>query len=151
MSIFDEVKRSISSTGKQVAKRTKEISDAVSIRSQINEEKENVAKLYATVGKKVFTSIRSSLERKRELEERLTGMDGCIYCSECGARIDKNSKFCNKCGARVDKNKVAANEAMAEAEAHQMDGTKEEEQEAQYVVNEIENASADIIMDIVNH
>ena len=77
MSIFDEVKRSISSTGKQVAKRTKEISDAVSIRSQINEEKENVAKLYATVGKKVFqnateadeekffmefTSIRSSLE-----------------------------------------------------------------------------------------
>ena len=52
MSIFDEVKRSISSTGKQVAKRTKEISDAVSIRSQINEEKENVAKLYATVGKK---------------------------------------------------------------------------------------------------
>ena len=120
MSIFDEVKRSISSTGKQVAKRTKEISDAVSIRSQINEEKENVAKLYATVGKKVFqnateadeekffmefTSIRSSLERKRELEERLTGMDGCIYCSECGARIDKNSKFCNKCGARVDKNK----------------------------------------------
>ena len=110
MSIFDEVKRSISSTGKQVAKRTKEISDAVSIRSQINEEKENVAKLYATVGKKIFqnateaeeekffmefTSIRSSLERKRELEERLTGMDGCIYCSECGARIDKNSKFCN--------------------------------------------------------
>ena len=166
MSIFDEVKRSISSTGKQVAKRTKEISDAVSIRSQINEEKENVAKLYATVGEKVFqnateadeekffmefTSIRSSLERKRELEERLTGMDGCIYCSECGARIDKNSKFCNKCGTRVDKNKVAANEAMAEAEAHQMDGTKEEEQEAQYVVNEIENASADIIMDIVNH
>ena len=166
MSIFDEVKRSISSTGKQVAKRTKEISDAVSIRSQINEEKENIAKLYATVGKKVFqnateadeekffmefTSIRSSLERKRELEERLTGMDGCIYCSECGARIDKNSKFCNKCGTRVDKNKLAANEAMAEAEAHQMDGTKEEEQEAQYVVNEIENASAEIIMDIVNH
>ena len=48
----------------------------------------------------------------------------------------------------MDKNKVAANEAMAEAEAHQMDGTKEEEQEAQYVVNEIENASADIIMDL---
>ena len=78
-------------------------------------------------------------------------MDGCIYCSECGARIDKNSKFCNKCGTRVDKNKVAASEAMAEAEAHQMDGTKEEEQGAQYVVNEIENASADIVMDIVNH
>ena len=59
--------------------------------------------------------------------------------------------FWNKCGTRVDKNKVAASEAMAEAEAHQMDGTREEEQEAQYVVNEIENASADIIMDIVNH
>ena len=84
MSIFDEVKRSISSTGKQVAKRTKEISDAVSIRSQINEEKENIAKLYATVGKKVFqnateadeekffmefTSIRSSLERKNVSQE----------------------------------------------------------------------------------
>ena len=64
MSIFDEVKRSISSTGKQVAKRTKEISDAVSIRSQINEEKENVAKLYATVGKKVFQNATEAEEER---------------------------------------------------------------------------------------
>ena len=79
------------------------------------------------------------------------GINGFGRIGRVAFRIAKNSKFCNKCGARVDKNKVAANEAMAEAEAHQMDGTKEEEQEAQYVVNEIENASADIIMDIVNH
>lgn len=68
MSIFDEVKRSISSTGKQVAKRTKEISDAVSIRSQINEEKENVAKLYATVGKKVFQNATEAEEEKFFME-----------------------------------------------------------------------------------
>ena len=68
MSIFDEVKRSISSTGKQVAKRTKEISDAVSIRSQINEEKENIAKLYATVGKKVFQNATEADEEKFFME-----------------------------------------------------------------------------------
>lgn len=71
MSIFDEVKRSISSTGKQVAKRTKEISDAVSIRSQINEEKENVAKLYATVGKKVFQNATEADEEKFFMEFHL--------------------------------------------------------------------------------
>ena len=33
----------------------------------------------------------------------------------------------------------------------QMEGTKEEEQEAQIIANEIESASADITIDIVNH
>ena len=43
------------------------------------------------------------------------GVGGCIFCSECGARIDKNSKFCMKCGKPIDTNKIKVGEAVAEA------------------------------------
>ena len=78
-------------------------------------------------------------------------MDGCIFCSECGARIDKDSTFCSRCGAKVNKDKLKVGEAVAESMMSQMEGTKEEELETQAVVNEIENASADIAIDMVNH
>ena len=42
-------------------------------------------------------------------------------------------------------------EAVAESMMSQMEGTKEEELETQAVVNEIESASADIAIDMVNH
>ena len=159
-------KRGLTDAGKQVAKKTKEITDVMQLKAQISEEKETENRLYAAIGKQVFEtasaedeqkfftefgSIRKSLKKKEELEKTLAGMDGCIYCSECGARIDKNSVFCNKCGARVDKNKQEVGAALAESLRSQMDGTKEEEQEAQFVTNEIENAAADIAIDIVNH
>ena len=80
MAFFDEVKRGLTNTGKQVAKKTKEISDTVQLKAQIAAEKEKAEKLYAEVGKKVFAdaseednekyaeefeAIRKSLEKKK--------------------------------------------------------------------------------------
>lgn len=166
MALFDDVKRGLSATGRQVAKKTKELSETVQLKSQINTEKETINRLYASIGKQVFEaageeaekkffsefgSIRKSMTKIKELEIQLTTMDGCIFCSECGARIDKDSTFCNHCGAKVNKNKLRVGEAVAESMMSQMEGTKEEEQETQSVVTEIENASADITIDMVNH
>lgn len=166
MAFFTEVKRGLANTGKQVAKKTKEITDVMQLKSQIAEEKETVNRLYAAVGKQVFEaaseedeqkfftefgSIRKSLTKKEELEKVLAGMDGCIYCPECGARIDKNSVYCSRCGGKVDKSKQEAGTAFAETLRDQMEGTKEEEMDAQQVSNEIDNAAADIAIDIVTH
>jgi len=152
----------LANTGKQVAKKTKEITDTVQLKSQIATEKETIERLYASIGKQVFEageeedekkfftefgSIRKSMDKKKELEEELTSLDGCRYCPECGARIEKSSLYCSRCGAKIDKSKMDMEEQMRT----QMEGTKEEEQEAQIIANEIESASADITIDIVNH
>lgn len=166
MAFLDEVKRGLSTTGKRVAKKTKDISDSVQLKTQIASEKATIERLYTSIGKQVFEaaaeedekrfftefgSIRKSMKKKKELEAELTNLDGCFYCSECGARIDKHSVFCSHCGAKVDKKKQEAAQAMSETLRDQMEGTKEEEQEAQFVSNEIDNAAADIAIDIVNH
>lgn len=166
MAFLDEVRKGLSNTGKQVVKKTKEITDTVQLKSQISAEKETIQRLYAAVGKQVFdaateedekrfftefASLRKSLKKKEELEETLAGLDGCIYCSECGARIERTSVYCSHCGAKVDQNKRAVGEAVADSLHNQMDGTREEEEEAQMLANEIETVSADITMDMVNH
>lgn len=145
MAFFDEVKRGLTNTGKQVAKKTKEISDTVQLKAQIAAEKEKAEKLYAEVGKKIFAdaseednekyaeefeAIRKSLEKKKELEDELSGMDGCVYCSECGARIEKNAVFCSKCGVRVKKEEADAPAAEAEeAETVTVEITEEADSE----------------------
>ena len=166
MAFLDEVKRSLSSTGKTVAKKTKEITETMQLKSQISTEKATIERLYTSIGKQVleaameedekrffteFGSIRKSMKKKAELEKELSSLDGCFYCSECGARIDKSSVFCSHCGAKVEKSKRDAAAAYGESLRDQMEGTKEEEEEAQFVSNEIDNAAADIAIDIVNH
>ena len=118
MTFLDEVKKNLASTGKQVAKKTKELTDTVQLKSRIASEKETISKACAAIGRQVFESaseeekerfktefdsIRKSMETIRELEEKLSEVDGSFFCPECGARIAKSSIFCSHCGKKVEK------------------------------------------------
>ena len=159
MAFFNDLTRGLKVTGQTVAQKTKEIGETVQVKSQINTEKETITRLYAAIGKQIFESgseeaekkfftefgsIRKAMNKIAELEATLTGMDGCIFCSECGARIDKNSKFCMKCGKPIDTNKIKVGEAVAEA----MRGGETDTTEAQYVA---QTAAADTMADYVTN
>lgn len=120
MAFFDDLKKGLSATGQTVAQKTKEISETVQLKAQLNSEKDAITKAYAAIGKQVFEAsegaeaekyaaefalIRESLEKIADLENQLTALDGCIFCGECGARIEKKSAFCSRCGAKVVKSK----------------------------------------------
>lgn len=122
MAFFDELTKGIKATSQTVAQKTKEIGETVQIKSQMNTEKETIARLYESIGKQVFelaneeaeekftsefASIRSAMNKIAELESALADMDGCIICQTCGAKIDKASKFCMSCGAPVEVCKAA--------------------------------------------
>lgn len=143
MAFLDEVKRGLTSTGKQVAKKTKEITSTVQLKSQIALEKEAAAKSYEAIGKKVFDaasdeeeerfkaefhSIRKSEAKIRELEEQLSEVDGSIFCSECGARIDKSSVFCSHCGTKVEKGNPEISALAGETEGEETNIRFEDEE-----------------------
>lgn len=159
MAFLNDLTRGLKVTGQTVAQKTKEIGETVQVKSQINTEKETITRLYAAIGKQIFESgseeaekkfftefgsIRKAMSKIEELEASLTGMDGCIFCSECGARIDKNSKFCMKCGTAVDVNKVKLGAAVAEA----MRGSEEDTTGAEFVA---QSAAADSMADYVGN
>lgn len=159
MAFLNDLSRGIKMTSQTVAQKTKEIGETVQVKSQINTEKETITRLYAAIGKQIFESgseeaekkfftefgsIRKAMNKIAELEASLTGMDGCIFCSECGARIDKNSKFCMKCGTAVDVNKVKLGAAVAEA----MRGDESDTTGAEYAA---QSAAADTMADYVTN
>lgn len=125
MAFLDDMKRSLTMTGKQVAEKTKELSETVRLKTQIGAEKEAVRREYQRVGKKVFETasaaekeryseefekIRGSLEKIQELESALSEIDGSVACPECGAKVEKSASFCSFCGARIEKVKNASGE-----------------------------------------
>lgn len=148
MAFLEEVRRGLTSTGKQVAKKTKEITGTVQLKAQIAAEKETAEKSLAAIGRQVFetasqaeeerfkaefASVRKSEARIRELEAQLSELDGSIFCSECGARIDKSSVFCSHCGTRVEREPAELSAIAAEdgeAEKEQPGEAKEEDQES---------------------
>lgn len=126
MTLFDDVRRSLSHAGKQAAEKTKELTDTVRIRAKLGSEREELEKQFAVVGREVcaaarpedqerfaasFGEIAAIQERIVKLEKELAVLDGRVFCVECGARIEKGAVFCSKCGAKVGE--------MPEAEATQ--------------------------------
>jgi len=120
MAFFTDMKRSLTETGKQVAQKTKELSDTVQLKTQISREKEALERQYAQIGKKVFEAaaaadeetytaefalIRESLKTIDELQDKLSTLEGFIHCPECGAKIEKTAAFCSKCGAKIAETK----------------------------------------------
>lgn len=126
MAFLNDLKKNLTATGQTVAQKTKELTETMQLKSQLNSEKEAMMKAYAAIGKQVFETaawddkrkyesefetINECMETIAELEKKLTELDGCIFCSECGARVDKKSAFCNKCGAKIVKGKGFEREA----------------------------------------
>ena len=111
MAFFTDMKRSLTETGKQVAQKTKELSDTVQLKTQLSREKEALNRQYAQIEAAneadeeaytaEFTLIRESLKTIDELQDKLSTLEGFIHCPECGAKIEKTSAFCSKCGAKI--------------------------------------------------
>ena len=116
MAFFNDLTRGLKVTGQTVAQKTKEIGETVQIKSQISTEKETITRLYAAIGKPVFESgseeaekkfftefgsIKKAMDKIAVLEASLTGMDGCIFCSECGGKCPAQARFCINCGAKI--------------------------------------------------
>lgn len=161
MAFLDEVKRSLTTTGMQVAKKTKEITDTVQLKAKIAAENETENRIFEAIGKRVFeeneeadrirfadafASLKESVEKKEELEAQLAQMDKKPVCESCGAKLPKGAVFCSRCGARVEPEemKEEAGEQEAEAETGIVEAEVEtgvEEGKEEIVAEEIKEES----------
>ena len=156
MAFFTDMKRSLTEAGKQVAQKTKEVSDTVQLKTQISREKEAVNRQYAQIGKKVFEAanaadeeaysaefalIRESLKTIDELQDKLSTLEGFIHCPECGAKIEKASAFCSKCGAKIAETKPEDDDIDVVDTAGASETTREEKADGTYTCEAVPDES----------
>lgn len=159
MAFFTDMKRSLTETGKQVAQKTKELSDTVQLKTQLSREKEALNRQYAQIGKKVFeaangadeetytaefTLIRESLKTIDELQDKLSTLEGFIHCPECGAKIEKASAFCSKCGAKIAETKPEDDDIDVVDTAGASETTREEKADGTYTCEAVPDESFEI-------
>ena len=156
MAFFTDMKRSLTETGKQVAQKTKELSDTVQLKTQLSREKEALNRQYAQIGKKVFEAangadeetytaefalIRESLKTIDELQDKLSTLEGFIHCPECGAKIEKASAFCSKCGAKIAETKPEDDDIDVVDTAGASETTREEKADGTYTCEAVPDES----------
>lgn len=115
MAFFEELGKTLSDTGKEVATKAKALTETIQLKTQISAEKTKLEEAYSVIGKlfyeannepgeaytKAYDAVRASRERIAALEIELTQSEGTRICAECGAKVPKDSFYCGKCGAHV--------------------------------------------------
>jgi RNA polymerase subunit RPABC4/transcription elongation factor Spt4 len=117
MAFFEKIGEKITSTSKDVAKKTKEITEVTKLNSQINSEEDKIKVKYSEIGKLYYESfmaapneefaglcnaITESLNKIDSLKNTIQVIKGVKKCQSCGAEIINSAQFCNVCGSKIN-------------------------------------------------
>ncbi len=121
MDIFNKIGETITSTGKDIAKKAKDIVDVNTVKMNISEQKRLIRKAYERIGEAYykehvdqgehsyeieFEVIGEGNAKLKELYEQLNTLRKVCVCPDCGATLPDDSEFCNKCGIKLHKKVV---------------------------------------------
>lgn len=132
MAFFDNLGKTITTKSKEAAKKAKDITESLQLKSQISTEKNSIQDVYTQIGRKFyeenqstaddsyiefFEKIRLSFEKIAQLEKDINAIDGVQVCDSCGTKISLNASFCTGCGKKIEptvKEEVVAQTDVAE-------------------------------------
>ncbi len=154
MGFFDDLTKKATETYKNTAEKTNKLTREMKLKSQINDNKAKITKIYGDIGKKVYEKhvLGENVDIKTDLAEECAKIDafskeiedlgteiralkGIRLCNKCGSEIMVNAKFCPKCGEKQEEIKVE--EKLTEKETQ---NTSTETQNAD-IKKETENTS----------
>ena len=112
---WGSITESAKKTAGDISEKTKVMAEKSKLKSKINTEENNINKKYLELGKLAYDMAKkqnitefdeivkdidlgvSEIEKlKREIEK----LDGCVFCSTCGASMPVGTEFCSKCGTK---------------------------------------------------
>ena len=116
MDIFNKIGETITSTGKDIAKKAKDIVDVNTVKANISEQKKIIRKAYERIGEAYykehvdmgehayeieFEVVGEANAKLKELYVQLNTLRKVCVCPSCGATLPDDSDYCNKCGSRL--------------------------------------------------
>ena len=116
MSLWEDIKSTVTEGGKVAADKAKEISDIASYKAQIAQYDATLLKQYRELGKAYFAdnreealakypeiaqAIADAADKKAEYEKKCADVKGVRECPSCGTSVSADHAFCPKCGAKM--------------------------------------------------
>lgn len=116
MAFLDKIGKTITSTSKDVAKKTKDLTEIARLNSQISAEQKRIEETYYKIGKIYYeeykdTSLENLMPLCNEIDEtnsrietykaQVIEIKGILPCPNCGTELPNESTFCSKCGSNV--------------------------------------------------
>lgn len=112
---FESVKNTITSAGKEVGDKAKEVSSVAKIKLDIRAKEDFLQKQYTELGrmyyvahkdedvpeKECFASIAEAIDEIKALTDEMLVTQGAVICPKCGAKQPKEHTFCQACGERL--------------------------------------------------
>ena len=127
MDFFDSLGKKLASAGKDMADKTKELTDTARIKMEIKNKEDYIQQQYAKIGQQYYethcneiqdeypqmTIIRNTFLEIEKLKKELMDVKGTVECPNCHQMVDATASFCHNCGAKLVK-PVVVDEPTAE-------------------------------------
>lgn len=116
MDFFSKLGDTISSTGRDVSQKAKDLTGIAKLNMDIRSKEEYVLKQYLEIGKQYYEQhkeetdpgflevglIKDALKEIEALKDEIAEKKGLKKCQSCGAVLSMDDVYCNKCGARYE-------------------------------------------------
>lgn len=114
MAFFDSMKETLTTAGRDVSQKAKEVSGVAKLKLDIKSKEDALNKEYIALGKRYYymqkegeiadeqiANVSSLLSEIADLKDEVVRMQGGACCPHCGAVIPEGAAFCSKCGAKM--------------------------------------------------
>lgn len=144
MDFFQKIGNTLSNTGKDIAKKTKDMSDISRLNHEVTKQQEVIDKTYSKIGKLYFEnysdldypelkelcdSIKECKKKIEDFKAEITQIKGIINCPKCNSEVSATATFCGSCGYKLKEETATAEntttEETTEASAESTDSSNE--------------------------
>lgn len=117
MGFFDELTESLTTAGKDVTQKAKDMSEIAKMKLDIKSKEDYVQKQYAALGAAYFEKhkdeedieeaeqfflIKEALGEIGRMKSEVLKIRGAAECPKCGAEMPEDAAFCSSCGTKMD-------------------------------------------------
>lgn len=114
MAFFDSMKETLTSAGRDVSQKAKEVSGIAKLKMDIKSKEDALNREYIALGKQYYemnkegdvmeqgiANVSTLLNEIAELQKQVLTMQGACACPQCGSTLPAGTVFCSRCGANL--------------------------------------------------
>ena len=118
MGFLDDLGRTFTDTGREIAQTTKNYADVTKLNAQIAGEEKALSSVYEKLGRAWYEAhkddeeqefaeygaqLRVSLEKIEGWKQQINAIRGVQICPNCGKELPEAALFCSDCGTKLEK------------------------------------------------